>query len=98
MLGAVLGSSGGAHRAGLLSGVGPLPVHGERARPGAVSVSGGAEATGVRRGGGQSGAVLRGGVVLTVDASAVLQVQPQDHKLNVYHTWLRENQESLSLG
>ncbi|KAK2529533.1 Mbd4 [Columba guinea] len=26
------------------------------------------------------------------------EVQPQDHKLNVYHTWLRENQESLSLG
>ncbi|OPJ72120.1 methyl-CpG-binding domain protein 4 [Patagioenas fasciata monilis] len=25
------------------------------------------------------------------------EVQPQDHKLNVYHTWLRENQESLSL-
>lgn len=88
----MLGSPGGAPGAVLLSGVGPLPGHG------AVSVSGGAEATGVRRGDGQSGAVLRGGVVLTVDTSAVLQVQPQDHKLNVYHTWLRENQESLSLG
>ncbi|XP_071612501.1 methyl-CpG-binding domain protein 4 [Heliangelus exortis] len=26
------------------------------------------------------------------------EVQPQDHKLNVYHTWLRENRHRLSLG
>ncbi|GAB0194372.1 methyl-CpG-binding domain protein 4 [Grus japonensis] len=25
------------------------------------------------------------------------EVQPQDHKLNVYHAWLRENQERLSI-
>ncbi|XP_064012191.1 methyl-CpG-binding domain protein 4 isoform X2 [Pogoniulus pusillus] len=26
------------------------------------------------------------------------EVQPQDHKLNVYHTWLSENRERLSIG
>ncbi|XP_074406365.1 methyl-CpG-binding domain protein 4 isoform X1 [Zonotrichia albicollis] len=26
------------------------------------------------------------------------EVQPQDHKLNVYHTWLWENRERLSIG
>ncbi|NWX42483.1 MBD4 protein, partial [Steatornis caripensis] len=26
------------------------------------------------------------------------EVQPQDHKLNVYHAWLRENRERLSIG
>ncbi|KAM9374458.1 methyl-CpG-binding domain protein 4 [Phaethornis superciliosus] len=26
------------------------------------------------------------------------EVQPQDHKLNVYHAWLRENRQRLSLG
>ncbi|XP_054243546.1 methyl-CpG-binding domain protein 4 [Indicator indicator] len=26
------------------------------------------------------------------------EVQPQDHKLNVYHTWLWENHERLSIG
>ncbi|XP_015730620.1 methyl-CpG-binding domain protein 4 isoform X2 [Coturnix japonica] len=25
------------------------------------------------------------------------EVQPQDHKLNIYHTWLRENHEQLSV-
>ncbi|XP_072203512.1 methyl-CpG-binding domain protein 4 isoform X2 [Excalfactoria chinensis] len=25
------------------------------------------------------------------------EVQPQDHKLNIYHTWLRENHEQLSM-
>ncbi|NWR56776.1 MBD4 protein, partial [Bucorvus abyssinicus] len=26
------------------------------------------------------------------------EVQPQDHKLNVYHTWLRQNRQRLSLS
>lgn len=31
------------------------------------------------------------------DIFPVSQVQPQDHKLNVYHTWLWENRERLSI-